>query len=52
MDFESIASANSATPAAFSQIKKIRRDILSIHEKALVAKDVLETLRKPGGTKN
>jgi V/A-type H+-transporting ATPase subunit I len=32
--------------------KKIRRDILSIHEKALVAKDVLETLRKPGGTKN
>ena len=32
--------------------KKIRRDILSIHEKAMVAKDVLETLRKPGGTKN
>jgi V/A-type H+-transporting ATPase subunit I len=32
--------------------KKIRRDILSIHEKALVAKDVLESLRKPGGTKN
>ncbi len=32
--------------------KKIRRDILSIHEKALIAKDVLETLRKPGGTKN
>ena len=32
--------------------KKIRRDILSIHEKALTAKDVLETLRKPGGTKN
>ncbi|PJC49952.1 MAG: ATPase [Nitrosopumilales archaeon CG_4_9_14_0_2_um_filter_34_16] len=32
--------------------KKIRRDILSIHEKALVAKDVLETLRKPGGTKH
>ncbi len=32
--------------------KKIRRDILSIHEKARVAKDVLETLRKPGGTKN
>ena len=36
-----------------SKIKKsIRRDILSIHEKALVAKDVLESLRKPGGTKN
>ena len=32
--------------------KKLRRDILSIHEKAMVAKDVLETLRKPGGTKN
>ncbi len=32
--------------------KKNRRDILSIHEKALIAKDVLETLRKPGGTKN
>ena len=32
--------------------KKIRRDILSLHEKALVAKDVLETLRKPGGTKH
>lgn len=32
--------------------KKIRRDILAIHEKALVAKDVLEMLRKPGGTKH
>ena len=32
--------------------KSIRRDILAIHEKALVAKDVLETLRKPGGTKH
>ncbi|WP_067959885.1 V-type ATPase 116kDa subunit family protein [Nitrosopumilus sp. Nsub] len=32
--------------------KKIRRDILAIHEEAQVAKDVLETLRKPGGTKN
>ena len=32
--------------------KKIRRDILAIHEKAQVAKDVLETLRKPGGTKH
>ena len=32
--------------------KSIRRDILTIHEKALVAKDVLETLRKPGGTKH
>ena len=32
--------------------KKIRQDILVIHEKALVAKEVLEILRKPGGTKN
>jgi len=32
--------------------KSIRKDILTIHEKALVAKDVLETLRKPGGTKH
>jgi len=32
--------------------KKIRRDILAIHEEALVAKDVLETVRKPGGTKH
>lgn len=32
--------------------KSQRRDILSIHEKALVAKDVLESLRKPGGTKH
>ena len=32
--------------------KKLRRDILAIHEKSLVAKDVLETLRKPGGTKH
>ncbi len=32
--------------------KTIRKDILSIHETARVAKDVLETLRKPGGTKH
>jgi len=32
--------------------KGIRRDILSIHETAMVAKDVLETARKPGGTRN
>lgn len=29
----------------------IRRDILSLHENAFLAKEVLETLRKPGGTK-
>ncbi len=32
--------------------KDLRRDVLSIHEQAQVAKDVLETLRKPGGTKH
>jgi V/A-type H+-transporting ATPase subunit I len=32
--------------------KKIRGEILVIHENAFVAKEVLETLRKPGGTKN
>lgn len=31
--------------------KKIRTEILALHETAMVAKDVLETLRKPGGTK-
>ena len=29
----------------------IRRDILALHESSYVAKEVLETLRKPGGTK-
>lgn len=32
--------------------KKIRGEILAMHENAFVAKEVLETLRKPGGTKN
>ena len=32
--------------------KKIRAEILTMHENAFVAKEVLETLRKPGGTKN
>lgn len=31
--------------------KKIRADILGLHESSMVAKDVLEILRKPGGTK-
>ncbi len=31
--------------------KKIRGEILALHETAFVAKDVLETLRKPGGTR-
>ena len=32
--------------------KKIRTDILVIHEKAYVTKEVLESLRKPGGTRS
>ena len=32
--------------------KKIRREILIMHENSFVVKEVLETLRKPGGTKN
>jgi len=32
--------------------KKLRTDILSLRENAEVAKEVIETLRKPGGTKN
>ena len=32
--------------------KSLRRDVLILHEKARVAKDMLETLRKPGGTKH
>ncbi|MGI0003737.1 MAG: V-type ATP synthase subunit I [Candidatus Nitrosotenuis sp.] len=31
--------------------QSVRRDILALHENAFVAKEVLETLRKPGGTK-
>ena len=32
--------------------KKLRREIMQLRENAEVAKDVIETLRKPGGTKN
>ena len=32
--------------------KSVRRDIMAIHETAGVAKDVLETMRKPGGTRH
>ena len=32
--------------------KRLRRDIMSLHESARMAKDVLETARKPGGTRN
>ena len=49
---ELTAKQASITKELAGLTKKLRRDILAIHEKALVAKDVLETLRKPGGTKN
>ena len=49
---ELTAKQNSITKELAGLTKKLRRDILAIHEKALVAKDVLETLRKPGGTKH
>ena len=32
--------------------RKVRGEILAIHENSFVVKEVLETLRKPGGTKN
>jgi len=42
----------SLTKELASITKKIRSQILGMHENAFVAKEVLETLRKPGGTKN
>ena len=42
--------ANAKAIAASS--KKIRRDLLALHEEARVAKDMLETVRKPGGTRH
>ena len=48
-----LESKRSSITKEIAGIKKgIRREILSIHEKAKVAKDVLETLRKPGGTRH
>ncbi len=48
-----LTEKQSSNKKQIAKIKKsLRRDILSIHEKALVAKDVLESLRKPGGTKH
>lgn len=34
-----------------SMKKSLRRDILALHESAYMAKEILESLRKPGGTK-
>lgn len=46
------AKQNAITKELAAIKKKIRQEILVIHEKALVAKDVLEMMRKPGGTKH
>lgn len=48
-----LAEKQKANAKEIARITKgIRRDILALYEEAQVAKDVLETLRKPGGTKN
>jgi V/A-type H+-transporting ATPase subunit I len=49
---ELTATKSSLDKKAARLQKSLRRDILILHEKAYVAKDMLETLRKPGGTKN
>lgn len=59
---EAHAAAASAAKEAEAEIKKtakemaavkkeVRGGVLALHEAAAVAKDVLETLRKPGGTR-
>ncbi len=48
-----LTAKRSSITKEIARLKKgLRRNILAIHEKAKVAKDVLETLRKPGGTKH
>ena len=49
---ELTAKRSSITKEIAGLKKGLRRDILAIHEKAKIAKDVLETLRKPGGTRH
>ena len=51
-DVKKLSRNVEAVVVGSSIIKKIRQPILTLHEKAEVAKDVLELLRKPGGTKN
>lgn len=47
-----LAQKQKKTNAELASLKKsLRRDILALHENAYMAKEVLETLRKPGGTK-
>ncbi len=49
---ENVEQVPTKTKEIAKMIAKIRQDILTLHERASVAKDVLELLRKPGGTKN
>jgi len=52
LKIKELASKQKIISKEIERIKKsIRTEILSLHEAALVAKDVLETLRKPGGTR-
>ncbi len=48
-----LASKQSSLEKEISSVKKkIRRDIMVIHESARMAKDILESVRKPGGTRH
>lgn len=46
------ATKSSLEKKAAGLQKSLRREILILHERASIAKDMLETLRKPGGTKH
>ncbi len=48
---ELLAKQKSISKELVTVTKKIRGEVLALHETSFVAKDVLETLRKPGGTK-
>ncbi|MFB5597992.1 MAG: V-type ATP synthase subunit I [Nitrosopumilaceae archaeon] len=48
---ELLAKQKSISKELAAITKKVRGEILTLHESSFVAKDVLETLRKPGGTK-
>ena len=49
---EMLEKQKSNAKAIATLAKKSRRDILAMHEEAKVAKEMLETLRKPAGTRN
>ena len=49
---ELVSKQKSLTKEIQNLTKKKRAEILAIHEKAYVTKEVLESLRKPGGTRS